>query len=36
VWIFAVTLSDGNSYTIAGFLYYRGGFRNRTLQVLAD
>ena len=31
---FPVTLSDGNSYTIAGFLYYRGSFRHRTLQVL--
>ena len=31
---FPVTLSDGNSYIIAGFLYYRGGYRNRTLQVL--
>jgi pimeloyl-ACP methyl ester carboxylesterase len=31
---FAVTLSDGNTYTIAGFLYYRGSFRNRPLQVL--
>jgi pimeloyl-ACP methyl ester carboxylesterase len=31
---FSVTLSDGNTYTIAGFLYYRGDFHNRTLQVL--
>ena len=31
---FAVTLSDGNTYTIAGFLYYNGSFRNRPLQVL--
>src|ERR1051325_9227218 len=31
---FAVTLSDGNTYTIAGFLYYQGSFRNRPLQVL--
>ena len=31
---FAVTLSDGNTYTIAGHLYYQGSFRNRPLQVL--
>ena len=31
---FSVTLSDGNAYTIAGFLYYKGNFRNRPLQVL--
>ena len=31
---FSVTLSDGNTYTIAGFLYYKGNFRNRPLQVL--
>jgi len=31
---FSVTLSDGNAYTIAGFLYYKGSFRNRPLQVL--
>ena len=31
---FSVTLSDGNTYTIAGFLYYSGSFRNRPLQVL--
>ncbi len=31
---FSVSLSDGNSYTIAGFLYYNGNFRNRPLQVL--
>jgi len=31
---FSVTLSDGNTYTIAGFLYYKGSFRNRPLQVL--
>ncbi|MFY9574236.1 MAG: alpha/beta hydrolase, partial [Blastocatellia bacterium] len=31
---FSVSLSDGNTYTIAGFLYYNGTFRNRPLQVL--
>jgi pimeloyl-ACP methyl ester carboxylesterase len=31
---FPVTLSDGSTYTIAGFLYYRGSFRDRRLQVL--
>ena len=31
---FSVTLSDGNTYTIAGFLYYKGSFHNRPLQVL--
>ncbi len=31
---FSVTLSDGNTYTIAGFLYYNGSYRNRPLQVL--
>jgi pimeloyl-ACP methyl ester carboxylesterase len=31
---FSVSLSDGNTYTIAGFLYYNGSFRNRPLQVL--
>jgi pimeloyl-ACP methyl ester carboxylesterase len=31
---FAVTLSDGNTYTITGYLYYKGSFRNRPLQVL--
>ncbi|HKA22931.1 MAG TPA: alpha/beta fold hydrolase [Blastocatellia bacterium] len=31
---FSVSLSDGNTYTIAGFLYYNGNFRNRPLQVL--
>ena len=31
---FPVTLSDGNTYQIAGYLYYHGSFRNRTLQVL--
>lgn len=28
---FPVTLSDGNTYEVAGYLYYRGSFRNRTL-----
>lgn len=31
---FSVTLSDGNNYTIAGYLYYHGSYRNRTLQVV--
>jgi len=31
---FPVVLSDGNSYTIAGYLYYRGNFEDRTLQVV--
>lgn len=31
---FSVSLSDGNTYTIAGFLYSNGSFRNRPLQVL--
>jgi pimeloyl-ACP methyl ester carboxylesterase len=31
---FSVSLSDGNTYTIAGFLYSTGSFRNRPLQVL--
>ena len=31
---FPVSLSDGNTYNIAGYLYYHGSFRNRTLQVL--
>jgi pimeloyl-ACP methyl ester carboxylesterase len=31
---FSVSLSDGNTYTIAGFLYYNGSYRNRPLQVL--
>ena len=31
---FSVTLSDGNTYTIAGFLYYNGNYKNRPLQVL--
>lgn len=31
---FPVTLSDGNTYTIAGFLYYRGSFQDKTIQVL--
>lgn len=31
---FSVSLSDGNNYTIAGFLYYIGNYRNRPLQVL--
>jgi len=31
---FPVRLSDGNTYTIAGYLYHRGDVRGRTLQVL--
>jgi len=30
----AVSLSDGNTYTIAGFLYYNGNYKNRPLRVL--
>ncbi|WP_437682147.1 alpha/beta hydrolase [Sorangium sp. So ce131] len=30
---FPVTLSDGNTYSIAGRLYYLGSYRNKTLQV---
>lgn len=30
---FPVTLADGNTYNVAGYLYYRGSFRNRTLQL---
>jgi pimeloyl-ACP methyl ester carboxylesterase len=30
---FPVTLSDGNTYEVAGWLYYKGSFRNRTLLV---
>jgi len=28
---FPVTLSDGKTYKVAGYLYYQGSFRNRTL-----
>jgi pimeloyl-ACP methyl ester carboxylesterase len=28
---FAVTLSDGKTYKVAGYLYYQGSYRNRTL-----
>jgi pimeloyl-ACP methyl ester carboxylesterase len=31
---FPVTLSDGNVYNVAGYLYYHGSHRNRPLQVL--
>src|SRR5262245_46104354 len=31
---FPVALSDGNTYTISGYFYYRGTLRNQTLQVL--
>jgi pimeloyl-ACP methyl ester carboxylesterase len=30
---FPVTLSDGNTYTVVGYLYYHGSFHNRTLQL---
>jgi len=30
---FPVTLSDGNTYSIVGYLYYRGSYKHRTLQV---
>lgn len=30
---FSVTLSDGQTYNLAGWLYYQGSYRNRTLQV---
>ncbi|HKP72578.1 MAG TPA: alpha/beta hydrolase [Pyrinomonadaceae bacterium] len=30
---FAVQLSDGQTYNVAGYLYYQGSYRNRTLQV---
>lgn len=30
---FPVTLSDGNTYNVAGYLYYQGSYRNRTLLV---
>ncbi|WP_437818456.1 alpha/beta hydrolase [Sorangium sp. So ce1078] len=30
---FPVTLSDGNTYSIAGHLYYQRSYRNKTLQV---
>ncbi|WP_437577191.1 alpha/beta hydrolase [Sorangium sp. So ce887] len=30
---FPVTLSDGNTYSIAGHLYYQHSYRNKTLQV---
>jgi pimeloyl-ACP methyl ester carboxylesterase len=28
---FPVTLSDGRTYTVAGYLYYQGSYRNRTV-----
>jgi pimeloyl-ACP methyl ester carboxylesterase len=31
---FPVILSDGNTYSVAGYLYYRSSFHNRTLQVV--
>ena len=30
---FPVTLSDGNTYEVAGYLYYKGSYHNRTLLV---
>lgn len=30
---FPVTLSDGQTYTVVGYLYYKGSYHNRTLQV---
>lgn len=32
--VFPVTLSDGNTYEIVGYLHYHGSYRNRPLQVL--
>lgn len=32
--VFPVTLSDGNTYEIVGYLHYQGSYRNRPLQVL--
>jgi pimeloyl-ACP methyl ester carboxylesterase len=31
--VFPVTLSDGNTYSLAGALYFQGTYRNRPLQV---
>jgi pimeloyl-ACP methyl ester carboxylesterase len=30
---FPVTLSDGNTYVLTGYLYFQGSYRNRPLQV---
>ncbi|AUX21258.1 carboxylesterase [Sorangium cellulosum] len=32
--VFPVTLSDGNTYDVVGYLYYRGSYKHRPLQVL--
>ncbi|WP_434046455.1 MULTISPECIES: alpha/beta hydrolase [Sorangium] len=32
--VFPVTLSDGNTYDVVGYLYYRGTYKHRPLQVL--
>ncbi|WP_437877699.1 alpha/beta hydrolase [Sorangium sp. So ce513] len=32
--VFPVTLSDGNTYDVVGYLYYRGSHKYRPLQVL--
>lgn len=32
--VFPVTLSDGNTYEVVGYLYYRGHYKYRPLQVL--
>src|SRR5438128_1688042 len=32
--VFPVTLSNGTTYSVVGYLYYHGSFRSRLLQVL--
>ncbi len=32
--VFPVTLSDGNTYEVVGYLYYQGSLENRPVQVL--
>jgi pimeloyl-ACP methyl ester carboxylesterase len=32
--VFPVTLSDGNTYEMIGYLHYQGNYKNRPLQVL--
>ncbi len=32
--VFPVTLADGNTYNVVGYLYYKGSYNHRTLQVL--
>ncbi|HMA37048.1 MAG TPA: alpha/beta hydrolase [Chloroflexia bacterium] len=34
--VFPVTLSDGQTYSMVGYLYYHGSFHERTLQVLVS